>query len=129
MRRLCFKLSAMTILLVATMSIASASEKKMSNADLTALLEGGKTIKLGGPGEGYSGELTLSADGTGSGSAKTDDGTVIKIEGVWLIKGDEFCRTWKGLDGGKEVCETWILVSENKAHVMNGKNKIGVNRW
>lgn len=82
---------------------AMAAGKKMKGAQLTALLSGGKTIKLGGPGEGYAGELTLSADGKGSGSAKTDAGAVIMIDGVWAIKGDKFCRMWTGLDGGKEV--------------------------
>ena len=106
-----------------------AAEKKMSGADLSALLADGHTVMLGGPGEGYSGELVLSRDGRGSGSAKTDGGTVIKIEGVWAIKGDKFCRTWAGLDDGKEICETWVLVGENKANIMNGKKKIGVNQW
>jgi hypothetical protein len=106
-----------------------AAEKRMSGAELSALLANGKTVKLGGPGEGYSGELVLSADGKGSGSAKTDGGTVIKIEGAWAVKGDKFCRTWSGLDDGKEICETWVLVGTNKVHVMNGKKKVGVNHW
>ena len=121
---------ASTVTVALTLSCAvEAAERKMSGADLTALLVNGKTLMLGGPGEGYSGELVLSADGKGSGKAKTDGGSVVKIEGVWTIKNDKFCRTWSGLDGGKEICETWVLVGENKVHVMNGKKKIGVNQW
>ena len=106
-----------------------AAEKKLSSADLSALLSNGKTIMLGGPGEGYSGELVLSANGKGSGMAKTDGGAVIRTEGVWTIKADKFCRTWTDLDGGKEACETWVFVDKNKVNVMNGKKKVGVNRW
>lgn len=122
-------LAVSMIMAFSAISAASAADTKMSGADLTALLASGKTVKLGGPGEGYTGQLTLHADGRGSGAAKTDDGTVIAIEGVWRIKGDKFCRTWTGLDGGKEICETWVLVDDNKVHVMNGKKKIGTNQW
>ena len=51
-----------------------AEENAMTNADLTGLLSGGKTLMLGGKGQGYEGSLTLNADGTGKGSAKTDAG-------------------------------------------------------
>lgn len=129
MMRFGFVLTVAALSATAPLNAASASEKKMSGADLAALLSDGRTVTLGGPGEGYSGELKLSADGKGSGVAKTDAGAVINIEGVWRIKGDRFCRTWNGLDGGKEVCETWILIGENQARVMNGKKKIGLNKW
>lgn len=122
-------LALLSVLTVTDTGGAEAAGKKMKGAELTELLSGGKTIQLGGPGEGYAGELTLSADGKGSGSAKTDDGTVIKLEGVWAIKGDKFCRTWADLDGGKEVCETWVITGKNKVDVMNGKKRLGVNHW
>ena len=112
MKRLVFALTIFVALSSLVLSSANAAEKKMSGADLKALLKDGKTIKLGGPGE-----------------AKTDGGTIIKIEGVWVIKGNKFCRTLSGLDGGKETCETWVLVGDNKAHVMDGKKKVGVNQW
>lgn len=108
---------------------AGAAEKTLSEADLTKLLAGGKTLALGGKDMGYTGTVTLTADGRGDGSAKTDDGTVITINGTWLIKGDRFCRKWKGLDAGKEVCETWRLTSPNHVDVYNGKEKIGANSW
>lgn len=105
------------------------ADKALKEGDLKALLASGKTFQLGGKGMGYSGTLDLSADGAGTGSAKTDDGTVIKISGSWQIKGDKFCRTWKELDGGKEVCETWRLTSPNHVDVFRGKKKIGANSW
>jgi hypothetical protein len=90
------------------------------------VLTGGKTVHLGGPGTGYSGDLVLSPDGTGSGSATTDDKKKIKLQGTWKIKDDTFCRTWKGIDKGKEVCETWLLVEPNKVKVLL---EIGSNWW
>ena len=59
---------------IAAFTTASAAEKAMTGTQLTELLSGGITIKLGGPGMGYSGELVLTADGKGKGEAKTEDG-------------------------------------------------------
>lgn len=106
-----------------------AEENAMTNADLTGLLSGGKTLMLGGKGQGYEGSLTLNADGTGKGSAKTDAGAVINLTGTWSIKGDQFCRVWEGLDDGNEVCETWVKTSNTSVKVMNGDQQIGVNSW
>ncbi|MCV9966171.1 hypothetical protein OIU34_30320 [Pararhizobium sp. BT-229] len=118
------------VLIFSTMTApVEAADKALKEADLKALLASGKTLQLGGKGMGYSGTLDLSADGAGTGSAKTDDGTVINISGSWKIKGDKFCRTWKDLDGGKEVCETWRLTSPNHVDVFRGKEKIGANSW
>lgn len=114
---------------VFSVSAASAEGKDMKEAELKSLLEGGKTLQLGGKGMGYSGTLTLSADGSGKGEAKTDDGTQISIDGTWRIKGDTFCRTWAKLDGGKEVCERWHLVAPSQVEVYVGKEKAGVNSW
>lgn len=119
---------ACLIIFVTTAGL-SAADKSFKEADLKALLASGKTLQLGGKGMGYCGTLDLSADGAGTGSAKTDDGTVIKISGSWKIKGDKFCRTWKDLDAGKEVCETWRLTSPNHVDVYRGKKKIGANSW
>jgi hypothetical protein len=106
------------------------SADEMTGEELTALLASGKTIMLGGEGTGYSGELTLNADGTGSGSAKTDDGkTEFKLEGTWEIRDGKFCRTWTEIDDGKEVCETWVKAGRSKVNVMNGDQQIGVNSW
>ena len=113
---------------VATFSAAYAGET-MTGAELTALLSGGKTIKLGGPNTGYNGELAMNADGTGKGQAKTDGGRVIKIEGTWKIKGDQVCRIWEDLDDGKEVCETWEKDGTNRVQVMVDGKSIAVNYW
>ncbi|KQV35673.1 MULTISPECIES: hypothetical protein [unclassified Rhizobium] len=108
---------------------ADAADKTLKAADLKELLGNGKTLALGGKGMGYTGTLNLSADGKGEGSAKTDGGDVITISGTWHIQGDKFCRTWAGLDKGKEVCETWRLTSPNHVDVFQGKKKIGANSW
>jgi hypothetical protein len=116
-------------LLVAAAPAYSAG-KAMTGDELTALLANGKTIMLGGPGTGYSGTLTLNADGTGHGSAQTDDGkTHIALDGTWEIRDGKFCRLWKDRDDNKEVCETWVKAGTNKVNVMDGKKKIGVNFW
>lgn len=110
-------------------STAYAAGKDMKEAELKSLLEGGKTLQLGGKGLGYTGTLDLAADGTGKGAAQPDGGDKIVINGKWRIKGDKFCRTWEGLDGGKEVCERWHLVAPNKVEVYQGKQMTGVNSW
>jgi hypothetical protein len=107
---------------------AAAQETAMTNAELTALLTGGKTINLGGPGHGYKGELSLNADGTGAGKATTDGGDVITIVGTWRIEGDQFCRTWKGFGDG-EVCETWVRDGDDTVRVLVDGEPVGVNHW
>ncbi|MDQ1249750.1 MAG: hypothetical protein QG597_4126, partial [Actinomycetota bacterium] len=103
---------------IVAFATASAAEETMTGADLTELLSGGKTIKLGGPGMGYSGELVLTADGKGKGEAETEDGkNTFVLEGTWEIKGDTFCRKWAAFDDGKEVCETWVMTEPNKVKV------------
>src|SRR5689334_7902566 len=104
MRIAIWPILAIVSILSCAPSIASA-EDAMTGAELTALLSGGKTIGLGGKGEGYSGELTLNADGTGKGQAKTDDGKVLTLTGTWRIEGDQFCPTCQEFNDGKEVCE------------------------
>lgn len=105
------------------------ADKAMTSAQLETLLKGGATITLGGKGEGYLGTLVVSKDGTAKGAAKTDQGNEIKIEGIWRIKGDKFCRTWKDMDKDKEVCETWRIRSSNEAEVYVGKKRAGLNSW
>jgi hypothetical protein len=101
----------------------------MTGAELTALLSAGKTIKLGGAGEGYAGTLTLHPDGTGSGTAKTDAGEEITLTGSWRIKDDTFCRKWEGRNEGKEICEVWVYTGPKKVNVLVEGEKIGVNSW
>ena len=127
MRSLCILMAAGA--LAATSTIASA-EEAMTGEQLKELLSADKTIKLGGPGTGYSGELLLTADGKGKGEAKTDDGkNTFRIEGTWEIRDDTFCRTWTELDEGKEVCETWLLVEPKKVTVKDGDRVLGTNYW
>ena len=127
MKRMGLLIAAAAMSAFATVSFA---EEAMTGAQLTELLSAGKTIKLGGPGTGYSGELVLNADGTGKGEAKTDDGkNTFVIEGTWQIKGDTLCRTWAALDEGKKVCETWVMVEPKKVKVMNADKELGVNSW
>lgn len=109
--------------------VTSAPSGGMTEAQLTDLLKNGATLQLGGEGQGYSGSLKLNKNGKGNGKAKTDDGTEISLKGTWSIKGDQFCRKWKGIDGGNEVCETWVLTSPRSVDVYNGDQKIGVNSW
>ncbi|WP_431321575.1 hypothetical protein [Rhizobium sp. YTU87027] len=108
----------------------AAAAEKMTGEELTALLGRGKELILGGPGKGYAGSLTLDANGSGKGQVKLDNGQVIPIEGVWAIKKDKFCRTWKGgRDAGKEICETWVKTGPKSVEVMVGKRDLGVNSW
>jgi len=114
----------------ATLATSAFAEEAMTGEQLTALLSGGKTIMLGGPGTGYAGELALHADGTGKGQAKTDDGSrTFVIEGTWEIRDDTFCRVWAEISDGKEVCETWVLIEPKKVRVMNGDEQVGFNYW
>jgi hypothetical protein len=101
----------------------------MTGEEMRTLLAVDKTINLGGKGEGYAGTLVLNADGSGHGQAKTDGGDIITLVGSWFIKNNTFCRTWKGRDKGKEVCEAWKKIGENRVEVQLKKKKIGVNWW
>ena len=121
--------SVISVVLGLSLSPAFAADDFMSGEELSALLNGGKTIKLGGKGEGYSGTLDIKADGTAQGSAKTAGGRTISIAGTWYIKNNEFCRKWVDLDNGEEVCEAWKKVSTNKVEVQVNMAKIGVNYW
>ena len=127
MRSFCILLAAGV--LAATCTTVSADEA-MTGDQLKELLSAGKTIKLGGPGSGYSGELVFTADGKAKGEAKTDDGKkTFRIEGVWEVRDDTLCRTWTELDEGKEVCETWLIVEPKKVTVMDGDRVLGSNYW
>ena len=106
----------------------SPSPDDMSGDEFRALLADGLTLNLGGPGEGYSGQVRLEPDGTGKGSARADDGTEYDITGTWEIEGDRFCRKWR-YDDFKRVCETWRKTGPNKVDVYDGKKRIGMNSW
>lgn len=128
MKQITIALAALLSLAAGTID-ADAAGKVMKGPQLETLLANGKTITLGGKGEGYVGTLVLAKDGTGSGSAKTDDGKTITLQGTWKIKGDKFCRAWEALDSGKEVCETWRVKSPTQAEIFVGKKRSGLNSW
>ncbi|MBY2994200.1 hypothetical protein HF263_31510 [Rhizobium leguminosarum] len=120
-------LTGLSVLFLGAQAIAATA---MTGKELQALLSDGKVIVLGGPKEGYNGELSVLKDGTAHGSVKLDSGDVITIDGVWHITGNKFCRTWKGgTDAGKEVCETWNKTGPKSVTVLNGKENIGKNSW
>ena len=119
------------ILALGLASAAPAYSKSgaLSNSELMQLTENGISLILGGPDLGYTGKLKLTKDGKGRGSATTDAGDKIDIRGTWSIQGDQFCRIWKSLNDGKEVCETWVSTSDRSVDVYNGDKKIGKNSW
>ena len=119
------------VLIASTLASAAFSQSgtPMTNEELTALTANGVTLSLGGKGMGYTGELVLTADGRGDGSATMDSGDKLSIAGTWAIKDGKFCRVWADLDGGKEVCETWIKKTDTSVEVYNGDQMLGVNSW
>lgn len=122
-----FLVSAIAVTLVASAALAASA---MTAKEMSGLLSNGKELILGGPKEGYTGNLSINKDGTAHGQVKLEDGTVIPIDGVWHLSGNKFCRTWKaGRDAGKEICETWNKSGKNTVHAMNGKKDLGVNSW
>lgn len=121
-------LAPLLLVLAATPALAQ-SGTPMTGEELAALTANGATITLGGDGMGYKGELVLTPDGKGEGGATMDSGDVISIAGTWAIKDGKFCRTWADLDGGNEVCETWVKTSDTSAEVYNGDQMLGVNSW
>lgn len=131
-------------LVVMTMSVpfAMAADGDMTGEELTALLGAGKKINLGGDGEGYSGTLDIKGDGTASGSAQVlikDDGTAsgstqvsektIPIDGTWTINQNRFCRKWREIDAGAEVCEVWNKIGNGRVVALVDGKKVGVNWW
>ena len=102
---------------------------QMTQEELSALTAGGRTITLGGPGQGYSGTLELAEDGTGAGTATTDAGAKLTLTGTWEVRDGMFCRTWTEFDDGAEICETWVETEPGTADVMVDGNKVGVNSW
>lgn len=107
---------------------ASMSGDAMTGDELQALLADGRTLKLGGAGENYAGEVRLEPDGTGLGQATFTDGRIIEISGTWEIDGDRFCREWS-VEDYTRVCETWRKLGDNKVAVIVDGERIGVNSW
>ena len=107
---------------------AMADGNAMTGAELQALLADGRTLKLGGAGEPYAGEVRLEPDGTGLGQATFTDGRILEIAGTWEIAGDQFCREWSFVDY-ERVCETWRKLGDNKVAVIVDGEQVGVNSW
>ncbi len=116
------------LLVAAVGGSSSSNAQEMSGEAMETLLSGGKTLTLGGPGEGYVGSVVLQPDGTGVGSAVMDSGKKLDISGTWRIEDDRFCRKWKFNDY-EEVCETWRKIGENKVEVLVKGKRVGVNAW
>ena len=124
MQKTYLTLSSAAILALA----ACATNGRLSGDDLRDLLADGLTLELGGPGEGYTGEVRLEPDGTGTGSAVLDSGQELDITGTWEIVGNQFCRKW-AYDDYKRTCETWKRVGSNRVDVLVGGERIGTNSW
>lgn len=117
----------MSLIMVASSSLAA--DSFMTDEEITTLIGTGKTINLGGSGEGYEGSLNVKADGSALGSVKIEGGKVIAINGAWLVKQNSFCRKWAGLDNDKEICEKWKKIGDKRVEVQSNEKKIGVNWW
>jgi hypothetical protein len=94
------------------------ADTQMSSNQLIQLFSYTQIIKLGGPSSGYYGMLRLKPNanpstGTGSGMAFFADGSTQTITGNWRVANNRFCRTWAEFDGGAEVCERWIFLSDS----------------
>jgi hypothetical protein len=107
---------------------AAAKDKRLKGAEITAMLSGGKTIRITSAGKGYTGEVVLTPDGKGAGQGKTGDGKTVEIAGTWSVKKNRFCHQWTGLDT-KEVCEAWIQIEPKKVRVVIKKQEIAVIAW
>ena len=108
---------------------ASAQGKPMTQDQLERLTGKGVKLQLGGPSEGYSGELILTSDGRGRGTVVTDSGNTLTLTGTYEIRDGLFCRKWMEFDDGAEACETWLLTTGNSSTVLLNGEKIGVNSW
>lgn len=120
------RIIAIALTLIALPAFA---EEAMTGNDLEGLLGTDRTITLSRLGTGASGEVAFKSDGTASGTIKREDGKVEQVTGVWYIVGDQFCYTWKGLQAGTEVCETWLKDGPNKVRVLVKGKEVGVNSW
>jgi hypothetical protein len=127
------RLRALLLLCFAIFSVAApalAADKRMTSAQMNSLFSYVRIVKLGGPSSGYNGMLYLNPNGTGSGLVFFDDGTSKTITGTWFVSGNnQFCRTWAEFDGGLQVCEKWVFITDNSVRVLVGSTEIGVNSW
>lgn len=114
--------------LVLAASPLSAAEKPMNAKQMSALLSGGKTIKVTGAGDHYSGKVALTTDGRGTGEVTTGNGATTTIEGVWRLKANQFCHQWEDVET-TEVCEAWVLIEPKKALILIKRTEVGIVTW
>ena len=107
---------------------ATAAEGEMTGEELSALLGAGKKINLGGGREDYSGVLDIKSDGTASGSVQVP-GKTIPLDGTWKIADNRFCRKWREVDAGAEVCEVWKKIGDGRVEAQVNGKKVGLNWW
>ena len=119
-------LTVVFVILASFAANAPSWAQDLSGEALRSLLAKGLTLTLGGPGEGYTGVVRLTADGKGIGVAMLNSGKMLDVSGTWEIEGDTFCRKWK-FDGYKRQCETWRQIGANRVEVLVDGKKIGVN--
>jgi hypothetical protein len=99
------------------------AEEAMTGDELEALLGDDKTIGPGGPGAGY--EWILPSSET-TGSAKTDKGEVIQIDGVWYIERNQLCRTWKAARTAKIRCASLWMARKSVSTTGNFEGGAGI---
>lgn len=104
-------------------------EGALSGQQLTDLTANGLTMDIGTPGTGFSGELELSADGTGEGYFDNPEGERTPLTGTWEVRDGQFCRVWAAVNNGEEVCEDWVPMDATSVAVLVDGRQIGVNSW
>ncbi len=126
MFRLLWRLTVISLLLVST---SAASDRRMTGSELRAVLSVVRIFKLGGPSGDHVGMLFLKANGTGRGAVFYDNGDATNFSGTWRVNRNFFCRDWNNFDGGQEVCEAWIYITDTSARVTVQGQEIGVISW
>ena len=115
-------------LLALAVTAAGAAEKPLSAKRMATLLASGKTIKITGAGDHYSGTLVLTADGKGTGEGKTADGRAVTFAGTWQLKRNRFCHQWNDIEKA-EVCEVWVPIEPKKAAILVKRTEVGIVTW
>ena len=121
---------ASVLMLVASVAVAAQKPKPpkpMTAEQMSALLAAGRTIKVTGAGDHYSGRFELAADGTGTG-AVTVGGKDATASGSWQLTRNLFCHSWQGLEPA-EVCESWVQIEPKKALILIKKVEVGIVTW
>ena len=121
-------LSWLLVLALHHPAVAADKIKILNAKQMAALLSSGKTIKVTGAGDHYSGKLVLTADGKGSGEVTLADGKTVALTGTWQLKRFQFCHKWQDIEPA-EVCENWVPIGPNKALILVKRIEVGVVTW